>query len=141
MRESRPAAGAAAVIFDAVGRVLLIKENDGRRRWGLPGGAIEDGETPEDAAVRETREETGVAVVVEYLIGVYQLDNGFTAYAFRCSIIDGAPSMPTTGEIAKVEWKAAEALPVPRSNILHYAVPDALAGRRDLLREGLPRLT
>jgi 8-oxo-dGTP pyrophosphatase MutT (NUDIX family) len=44
--------GAAAVIFGATGRVLLVKENYDRCRWSLPGGMIEPGETPEEAAVR-----------------------------------------------------------------------------------------
>jgi len=35
-----PTWGAAAVIFDTEGRVLLIKENYDRRRWGLPGGVL-----------------------------------------------------------------------------------------------------
>jgi 8-oxo-dGTP pyrophosphatase MutT (NUDIX family) len=40
-------------------RILLISTQNGRR-WQLPKGHIEDGETPEAAAVREVREETGV---------------------------------------------------------------------------------
>jgi len=40
---------AAALIFDQAGRVLLIREGYGERRYGLPGGVIEDGETPRAA--------------------------------------------------------------------------------------------
>jgi 8-oxo-dGTP pyrophosphatase MutT (NUDIX family) len=40
-------------------RILLISTQDGKR-WQLPKGHIEEGETPEEAAVREVREETGV---------------------------------------------------------------------------------
>lgn len=39
--------------------------------WGFPGGALELGETPEIAAVREVKEETGLDVRVGKLIGVY----------------------------------------------------------------------
>ncbi|HYO11984.1 MAG TPA: NUDIX hydrolase [Thermoanaerobaculia bacterium] len=39
--------------------ILLISTQEGKR-WQLPKGHIEDGETPEEAAVREVREETGV---------------------------------------------------------------------------------
>jgi 8-oxo-dGTP pyrophosphatase MutT (NUDIX family) len=42
------------------GRILLISTQEGRR-WQLPKGHIEEGETPEQAAVREVREETGVS--------------------------------------------------------------------------------
>ncbi len=136
-----PTGGAAAVVFDDVGRVLLVKENYGRRRRSLPGGALDDGETPEQAAVREAYEETGVRVAIEYLIGQYELDDGFAAYAFRCRIIEGTPTLPDTGEIAAVEWHPVDALPHPRSNVLHYAVPDAVAGARGVVRRRLPRVT
>lgn len=133
--------GAAAVILDDEGRVLLIKEGYDRRRWSLPGGALEPGETAEDAVVRETFEETGLSVTVDDRIGTYSLDNGFTAHAFRCTIRDGTPQVPRTGEIERVVWHPADDLPEPRSNILHYAVPDAVRGARDVLRRDLPRVS
>ncbi len=56
-----PAVG--AVVFRD-GAVFLVKRgaDPNRGRWSLPGGALETGETVEAAAVRETREETGVDV-------------------------------------------------------------------------------
>lgn len=126
------------MILDGAGRVLLVKENYDRLRWTLPGDAIEKGETPADAVARETLEETGVAVAVGHLVGVYTLENGFTVYAYRCSIVDGDPAIPPTGEIAWVGWCNAAELPEPRSNVLHYAVPDALVGVRGARRRGLP---
>ena len=39
--------------------------------WGFPGGAIEIGETPEQAAIRELKEETGLDAEVQSLLGVY----------------------------------------------------------------------
>lgn len=137
----RRRAGAAAICFDEQRRVLLIKENYGRRRWSLPGGAIEAGETPEQAVLREAYEETGTRVSIEHLVGEYRLDNGFVVYAFRCTIVAGTPAVPPTGEIAEIVWRHADDLPVPRSNVLHYAVPDAAAGRRNLVRENLARLS
>ena len=58
-------------VFDDEGRVLLVRhhyDDEGRDVWMLPGGAIEDGETSRDAAVREALEETGLAVEVGRLI-------------------------------------------------------------------------
>jgi 8-oxo-dGTP diphosphatase len=132
---AEPSMGAAAVVFDEEGRVLLVKENYGKHRWSLPGGAIESDETPEEAALRETYEETGTVVEIEHLIGAYRLDDGFTFFAFRCTLVEGTPSVPSTGEISDVGWYPHNDLPMPRSNGLHYSVPDAIAGRRDLSRD------
>lgn len=57
-------------IFNAQGEVLLQRRSD-NGRWGLPGGAIEPGESIRQAAVREVKEETGLEVDVGRLIGVY----------------------------------------------------------------------
>jgi 8-oxo-dGTP pyrophosphatase MutT (NUDIX family) len=55
---------------DAAGRVLLARHAD-VERWLLPGGAIEPGESPADAAVREMWEETGLVVRLTGLVGVF----------------------------------------------------------------------
>lgn len=64
-----PCAGCAVV--DAQGRLLMQHRADGSNSWGLPGGAMELGESIEQAAVRETLEETGVRVRPVELLGVY----------------------------------------------------------------------
>jgi 8-oxo-dGTP diphosphatase len=58
---------ASAVVVDGAGRVLLVKRGHDpqKGRWSLPGGRLEPGETPAQAAVRELREETGFDVVLE----------------------------------------------------------------------------
>lgn len=61
---------AGGCIFDEAGRVLLQRRGDSHK-WGFPGGAIELGETPEMAAIREVKEETGLDVRVGELIGIY----------------------------------------------------------------------
>ena len=51
-------------------RVLLVRErSDGR--WALPGGYVDVGDSPSEAAVRETAEEAGVEVRAERLAGVF----------------------------------------------------------------------
>ncbi len=52
--------GAAVLVIDARERLLLGQRSD-NRAWGIPGGALEPGETLEEAARRETLEETGLA--------------------------------------------------------------------------------
>lgn len=61
---------AGGCIFNEKGEVLLQKRGDSNK-WGFPGGAIELGETPEMAAIREAKEETGLDVEVGDLIGIF----------------------------------------------------------------------
>ena len=63
-------AAAAAVCFDLQGAILLQRRID-NGNWALPGGAIEIGETAEQAVVREVKEETGYEAAVVRLIGIY----------------------------------------------------------------------
>lgn len=137
---SDAAEGAAAAILDPAGRLLLIKENYDRRRYSLPGGAVEPNESPLEAVVRETLEETCVTVAVDHVIGVYRLVNEFTVTLFRCSIEDGVPAHPHTPEIDEVGWYAPGGIPQPRSNLLHHALEDIVAGRRGVVRDDLPRI-
>ncbi|MCI0731879.1 MAG: NUDIX domain-containing protein [Chloroflexi bacterium] len=62
--------GAFVVVRDAAGQVLWVRRRD-HDVWNLPGGADEPGEAPWETAVRETREETGLAVRLADLSGVY----------------------------------------------------------------------
>ena len=65
-----PRTGAYAVLVDGAGRILLALLNlEAVPAWTLPGGGVEPGETPEQAAVREVREETGYDVELERLLG------------------------------------------------------------------------
>jgi ADP-ribose pyrophosphatase YjhB (NUDIX family) len=68
-RMSPLVAGAAAVI-DEQGRILLMRRSD-NRLWSMPAGQMEVGETPAEAVVRETYEETGVRCIPRALVGVY----------------------------------------------------------------------
>ena len=61
---------AGGCIFNEKGEVLLQRRGDSNK-WGFPGGAIELGETPQIAAIREAKEETGLDVEVGDIIGIY----------------------------------------------------------------------
>ncbi len=81
--------GACAVILDAAGRVLLCHRRD-MDVWNLPGGVVESRELPTEAAVRETKEETGLDVAVDRLVGVYgKTSKDELVFAFLCRIIGG----------------------------------------------------
>jgi ADP-ribose pyrophosphatase YjhB (NUDIX family) len=58
------------VVTNAVGDVLLIRRSD-NQNWAVPGGAIDLGESMVQAAVRETKEETGIDCEITGLVGIY----------------------------------------------------------------------
>ena len=60
----------SVLVFDADDRVLLVRHAEGND-WTTPGGMIEPYETPADAAVRETWEETGLFVALTRIVGVF----------------------------------------------------------------------
>ena len=66
----------AAVIHDTEGGVLLQRRSDGGL-WSLPAGAIDPGEAPAEAIVRETLEETGLRVRPRRVLGVFGGSAGF----------------------------------------------------------------
>ena len=83
-------AGAFGVIFDADRRVLLCHRRD-MDAWNLPGGRVEPGETPWDAALREVREEVGLEAEIVRLTGLYwKPDTDELVFNFECRVTGGA---------------------------------------------------
>ncbi len=58
------------VVVNDAGEILLIRRSD-NDNWALPGGAIDLGESVAQAAIRETREETGIDCEITGLVGIY----------------------------------------------------------------------
>lgn len=82
---------AHAVITDPGGRVLLLKATYGDAAWGLPGGALDPGETVHEALCRECAEELGCEIQILYLSGVYSHTRMQShAFIFRCELNDGS---------------------------------------------------
>jgi 8-oxo-dGTP diphosphatase len=73
LRPKTPLLTVDCVVFDADDRLLLIKRANPpfKGAYALPGGFVDVGETVEDAALRELREETGIEGEVLRLVGVY----------------------------------------------------------------------
>ncbi|MGE6451788.1 NUDIX hydrolase [Shewanella baltica] len=103
-----------AVITNAQGQVLLLKANYGNFAWGLPGGALEPGETIHEALVRECQEELGLSVQVNYLSGVYYHSAYQSqAFIFRCELV--LSELPDRPEVAK-NGAEGELLPIHLSH-------------------------
>jgi 8-oxo-dGTP pyrophosphatase MutT (NUDIX family) len=109
---------AAGVVLDAGGRVLLGRRAD-TGNWGLPGGIVDPGEEPADAAVREIYEETGVIAVPEALVavsvsGIVTYPNGdvvqYLEVLFRCRATGGNAQV-NDSESVEVSWHALDNLP------------------------------
>jgi ADP-ribose pyrophosphatase YjhB (NUDIX family) len=58
------------VVANDAGEILLIRRSD-NNNWALPGGAIDLGESVTHAAIRETKEETGIDCEITGLVGIY----------------------------------------------------------------------
>ena len=100
--------GVYAVIFNE-GRVLLAHRRD-IDWWNLPGGGMESDETVDEALCREVREETGLEVQVERLVGVYSKPlKQEVVLAFHCRVIGGA--LQATEESRECRYFAPDALP------------------------------
>lgn len=71
------------------GRVLLSRRRDSGW-WNLPGGGVELGEPVDAAVIRELREETGLHVEVERLVGVYSKpQKNEVVLTFKCQVVGG----------------------------------------------------
>lgn len=142
-RAARRLLGAAAVILDEDGRVLLVRHTYGRLNWELPGGVGEPGEPVVETAVREVREETRLDVAAERLAGVYfdpQID--MHHFVFRCRALDpAAPPVPSPPEISTCDYFAPPELPRPISDFTIRRIEDALASAPPPLPAVLPPRT
>lgn len=109
------------------GKILLTKRED-FETWILPSGGVEDGESLAQAAIRETKEETGLDVELTRLIGVYsRLSNMSPAHIvlFAARPIAGEIQCQP-GETIAVEWFAFDEIPEPLSLGHTRRIKDAL---------------
>jgi glycerol 3-phosphatase-2 len=128
----------AAIVRNADGHVLLQRRSD-NGLWGLPGGAVEIGESVSAAILREVREETGLTVEVDRLVGVYS-DPAFQVFRypdgnvvhyintlFDCRILGG--TLQTCEESLDLQFFDPAQLPEEMLRTHRIRVEDAVANR------------
>jgi ADP-ribose pyrophosphatase YjhB (NUDIX family) len=79
-REGAVLLACATVVFDAERSKILLTRRADNGRWCLPGGHFEAGESVSEAAIRETKEETGLDIELVRLVGVYSDPNRLLEY-------------------------------------------------------------
>ncbi|WP_435643841.1 NUDIX hydrolase [Streptomyces sp. H49] len=114
MTETTTKPGISAAIITNGDRVLMVRRRvkEGELSWQFPAGGIEPGETPEEAAVRETLEETGLKVEAESLIGqrVHPKTGREMSYT-ACRVIDGEAHVADEDELDAVAWVTLAEIP------------------------------
>ena len=131
---NRVVPGASAVVLDEAGRILLHRRDD-NELWSIPGGGMEVGERIADTVVREVREETGLEVEPEAIVGIYSNPRHVVEYGdgevrqqfsvcFACRLVGG--ELATSDESLEVGFftpAEIETMPVHESirlRIRHY---------------------
>jgi len=94
---------AGAVIRDAGGRLLLVRRGHppGAGRWSLPGGRVENGESPASAAAREVAEETGLTVEVGELLATVTIGD-YLVHDFAATVTGG--ELRAGDDASDVRW-------------------------------------
>jgi 8-oxo-dGTP pyrophosphatase MutT (NUDIX family) len=119
----------AAAVITYRGRVLLVRRRvaEGALSWQFPAGKREPGESAEDAAVRETWEETGLTVAAVSRLGerVHPLTGRTVAYV-SCHLVEGTARVAAPDEIAEVAWCDRAALTARVPDPLFPPVQDHL---------------
>lgn len=131
----------AGIVIREDGRILVIRRAD-NGAWEPPGGILERDERPEEGVLREVAEETGIAVEVEQLTGVYKnLALGVIALVFRCRPVGGAERL--SEESTAVCWLMPDEIDSAMREVFAVRVADALDGKAPHVRshDGVRLLT
>ena len=127
----------AAMVHDGKGKILLV--NSPWRGWEYPGGLIVPGETFEEALRREIREESGVEVEIERLVGnCKNLEKDIVNIDFVCRYVSG--ELTTSDESTEVVWVTPEeAVKMITFPLTKKRLANMLGGSKDVCLFGFKR--
>lgn len=121
------------VVVNDAGEILMIRRTD-NDNWAIPGGAIDLGESVAQAAVRETREESGIECEISGIVGIYSdpkhvllyTSNGEVRQEFSIVLtarpLSGQPT--PSSESSEVRW-------IPVSEVREYTMDRSMRIRID----------
>jgi 8-oxo-dGTP diphosphatase len=122
----------SALIFE--GDRVLLAHRRAIDWWNLPGGAVDPGETVDEALRREVREETGLEVEVGQLVGVYSKPlKQEIVLAFRCRVLGGQLNVFQDEDIDENRYFATSDLPARTLPKHRERVMDALSNQREAI--------
>ena len=115
----------AVALIDADGRVLLAKRPEGKTLaglWEFPGGKVEEGERPEDALIRELKEELGINVELSCLAPLTFASHAYPDFhllmpLYVCRRWKGIPQALEGQELKWVRAKELRSLPMPPADL------------------------
>ena len=143
IKEIRPLLGHRKIILTAAGAIItrgdeiLLQRRSDNGNWSLVGGLMELDETFEQTALREIKEETGLEVRLDYLVGVYHnhhaaWPNGDQAHVvcavYKASILSSEPRLDE--ESLELRFFKKEELPFIASEDYQQAMKDYFDGVR-----------
>ena len=105
MTMNRPKLGVSTLVRDT-GRVLLVRRGNApfRDTWSLPGGHVEHGERLAEAAAREVREETGIAVTELRRIDIAEVITGEDHYVLIVFAANGQSEPRAASDATDARW-------------------------------------
>lgn len=113
----RPKTYGVKILLRNGGKFLFVRNTYGLKHWTFPGGHVEKNETPTQAAIRETLEETGISVSKPTLIGRYKSTRQYKRDTVYCFYYQTKHSnvLHDTREILETKWMGINNLPSSRS--------------------------
>jgi 8-oxo-dGTP diphosphatase len=136
----RPLVG-VGVIIKKDDQILLMKRQNshGHGTWCVPGGHLEYGETPQECAIREAMEETGVSIANPTFLTITNdifahEQKHYVTIWLECAYISGEPKINAQREMSQVGWFSWTSLPEP----LFLPMQNLLAGNCTPAAHSLP---
>jgi ADP-ribose pyrophosphatase YjhB (NUDIX family) len=130
-----------AVVLEK-GKILFVRQAAGHplaKQWSIPWGLLEPGETPEEAVLREVKEEAGVKAEVQGLLGIQNLPDpwdGWLGLIFQCKHISGVPKPDGGIETDRARYFSMQDLVMMEEKVeiwCEWLAKRVLKGKRDLI--------